>query len=38
MRALIDKLFLCEMPYACPQGRPTMVKISIEELDKRFGR
>ncbi|QXD15714.1 DNA mismatch repair endonuclease MutL [Rhodocaloribacter litoris] len=38
MRTLIDQLFLCEMPYACPQGRPTMVKIAIEELQKRFGR
>ena len=38
MRMLIDQLFMCEMPYASPHGRPTMIKISIEELDKRFGR
>lgn len=38
MRTLIDKLFQCEMPYVCPQGRPTMIKVTIEELDKRFGR
>ncbi len=38
MRTLIDQLFLCEMPYASPHGRPTIIKISIEELDKRFGR
>ena len=38
MRALIDQLFLCEMPYACPGGRPTMIKIPFEELDKRFGK
>jgi DNA mismatch repair protein MutL len=37
MRKLIDELFMCEMPYASPHGRPTMIKISIEELDKRFG-
>lgn len=38
MRSLIDQLFACEMPYACPEGRPTIVKIPIEELDKRFSR
>lgn len=38
MRSLIDQLFACEMPYACPHGRPTIVKIPIEELDKRFSR
>lgn len=38
MRGLIDQLFECEMPYACPLGRPTLIKIPIEELDKRFGR
>ena len=38
MRALFDQLFDCEMPYACPFGRPTLIRIPIEELDKRFGR
>lgn len=38
MRALFDQLFDCEMPYACPLGRPTLIRIPIEELDKRFGR
>ena len=37
-RSLIDQLFTCEMPYACPHGRPTMVKISMEELERRFSR
>ena len=37
MRALIDQLFLCAMPYACPFGRPTLIKIPVEELDRRFG-
>ncbi len=37
MRALIDQLFLCEMPYANPHGRPTLIKVSLEELEKRFG-
>lgn len=38
MRQLTDDLFRCEMPYACPHGRPTMIKITLDELDKRFGR
>ena len=37
-RSLIDQLFTCEMPYACPHGRPTMIKISMEELERRFSR
>jgi DNA mismatch repair protein MutL len=35
-RSLIDQLFTCKMPYACPNGRPTMIKISMEELERRF--
>ena len=38
MISLIDQLFLTSMPYVCPHGRPVVVKISIDELDKRFGR
>ncbi|HTP13100.1 MAG TPA: DNA mismatch repair endonuclease MutL, partial [Bacteroidota bacterium] len=38
MVTLIDTLFLTETPYACPHGRPTMVRVSTEELDRRFGR
>lgn len=38
MLNLIDKLFSVKMPYVCPHGRPTIVKISMEELDKMFAR
>jgi DNA mismatch repair protein MutL len=38
MRTLIDQLFICQMPYTAPSGRPTMVRITLEELDRRFGR
>ncbi len=38
MLNLIDKLFYTKMPYVCPHGRPTVVKISMDELDKKFAR
>lgn len=38
MRSLLDQLFATEIPYVCPHGRPVMIKLSLSELDKRFGR
>lgn len=38
MLNLIDKLFSVKMPYVCPHGRPTIVKVSMDELDKMFAR
>ncbi len=38
MLSLIDSLFACKMPYVCPHGRPTVIRITTEELDKRFSR
>ncbi len=38
MRILIDQLFATTMPYVCPHGRPIVVKISLDEFDRRFGR
>ncbi len=38
MRLLIDQLFATSMPYVCPHGRPIVVKIPLEEFDRRFGR
>lgn len=38
MLNLIDKLFYTQMPYVCPHGRPTVIKISMDELDKKFAR
>ncbi len=38
MRALVDQLFATELPYSCPHGRPTFMRMTLSELDKRFGR
>lgn len=38
MRLLIDQLFATSNPYVCPHGRPIVIKISIDEFDRRFGR
>ncbi len=35
---LISDLLACELPYCCPHGRPTMIQISLGELEKKFGR
>ena len=35
---LIDSLFAAELPYVCPHGRPTVIRLSTEEIDKRFSR
>ena len=38
MRALINELKFIEEPFTCPHGRPTIIKISLNELEKRFKR
>ena len=35
---LIRDLLDCDLPYCCPHGRPTMIQISLSELEKKFGR
>ena len=37
-RALFDRLFATSLPHGDPHGRPTYVRVSMEELDRRFGR
>ncbi len=37
-RSLIDRLFKSRMPFACPHGRPTMIRLSWEEIERRFLR
>ena len=38
LRALLQDMFKCEMPYCCPHGRPTLIQISYPELERKFGR
>lgn len=38
MAALVERLFRTEVPYVCPHGRPVMIRLSLGELDRRFGR
>lgn len=35
-QGLVTQLMQCEMPYQCPQGNPTLMQISQEELRKKF--
>ena len=36
--ALVEKLRMCENPFTCPHGRPTIIKYSTLELEKLFKR
>jgi len=38
MNALMNRLFSAKNPYTCPHGRPTLVRMSIDELSRRFLR
>jgi len=38
MRMLADQLFAVENPYSCPHGRPTIHRLSLEEIEKWFLR
>ncbi len=35
---LLSALAACENPYACPHGRPTVVRVDREEVEARFER
>lgn len=36
--ALLTQLLSLENPYRCPHGRPTIIKLSKQELEKKFKR
>ena len=37
-RALITDLENCDSPRTCPHGRPTMIHLSVDMLERQFGR
>lgn len=37
-RALLNDLEACASPRTCPHGRPTMIHLSVELLERQFGR
>jgi DNA mismatch repair protein MutL len=37
-RALLDDLESCQSPRTCPHGRPTMIYLSVDLLERQFGR
>jgi DNA mismatch repair protein MutL len=37
-KALIRELEACESPRTCPHGRPTMIHLSVDLLERQFGR
>ncbi|MBT3589133.1 MAG: DNA mismatch repair endonuclease MutL [Candidatus Marinimicrobia bacterium] len=38
MQELVNRLFATNHPYYCPHGRPIIVQMSLDELDRRFER
>jgi DNA mismatch repair protein MutL len=38
MRELLHQLEQAALPHTCPHGRPTMIYLTIQQLEKEFGR
>jgi len=36
--SLVRRLLACDMPYCCPEGKPTLIQISFQELARKFGK
>jgi DNA mismatch repair protein MutL len=37
-QALLNDLTACQSPRTSPDGRPTMIHLSVDLLDRQFGR
>ena len=35
---LLKQLFECENPYNCAHGRPTIIRMSVKEIEEMFER
>jgi len=38
MREMVRKLEQVSLPHTCPHGRPTLIHLSLEQLEREFGR
>ena len=38
LNQLIDQLLTLENPYNCPHGRPTIISMTKQEIEKKFKR
>lgn len=38
MQSLLERLAECDNPFNCPHGRPTLFKMTLDELEKQFKR
>jgi DNA mismatch repair protein MutL len=38
MNSLVQQLMKLQQPHTCPHGRPTMIRLGIDEIEKRFMR
>ncbi len=38
MEALVQQLEQCHQPLTCPHGRPTLIFLSVAQLEREFGR
>ncbi len=38
LEPILAELFACDLPYCTADGRPTLVQLSLNELERKFGR